>query len=120
MNVNVNDSNVDVILGNESDFCIVMTLKNENGSCIDVILGNVSEFCIGVILVNGNDPGMDESRIDLIPLHIDFSHYHPSFLGYLGPFSGAYLLPPIPNLLPVCTTALLPDLFPRIFRASSA
>ena len=64
MNVNVNDSNVDVILENESDFCIVMTLKNENGSCVDVILGNVSEFCIGVILVNGNDLGMDESRID--------------------------------------------------------
>ena len=64
MNVNVNGSNVDVILRNESDFYIVMTLKNENGSCVDMILGNVSDFCIGVILVNGNDPGMDESRID--------------------------------------------------------
>ena len=54
------------------------------------------------------------------PLHIDFPHCHPSFLGYLGhlgPFSDAYLLPLIPNLSPVCATPPPPDLSPRIVHA---
>ena len=82
-----------------------------------MILGNESGLCIGVILVNRNDPGVNVNWIGWIPSHIDFPHYHPSFLSYLSPFSSAYLLPPIPNLSLVCVTAPPPDLFPRIFHA---
>ena len=70
-----------------------------------------------MILMNGNDPYVDVSQIGWILPHTDFPHYHPSFLDYLGLFSGTYLLPQIPNLSPVCTTAPPPDLFPRIFHA---
>ena len=115
--MNVNGSDVDVILGNKSDFCVAVTFENENGSYVGMILGNVSDFYVGVILVNGNDPGVDVSPIDWIPLHTDFPHYHPSFLGYLGPFFGTYLLPPIPNLSPIYATTLLPNLFPQIVHA---
>ena len=94
-----------MILENESDFCVDMILENENGSCVNMIL------------VNGNDPGMDVSWIDRIPLYIDSLYYHPFFLRYLGPFSGTYLLPQIPNLSQVYAIALRPDLFLRIVHA---
>ena len=94
-----------MILGNKSDFCLAVILENENGSCVDVIL------------VNGNNLDVDVSRINWVPLHTDFSHYRLSFLGYFGLVSGAYLLPPIPNLSQVCATALLPNLFPQIVHA---
>ena len=92
-------------------------LENENDSCVDVILENESGFCVDMILVNGNDPGIDVSRIGWIPPHTDFPYYHPSFLGYLSPSFGTYLLPPIPNLSLVCATTPPPDLFPRIVHA---
>ena len=100
--VNANDSVVDEILRNMSDFHIDVIRSNENGSCVDVIL------------VNRNDLGVDVSQIDWIRLYTDSPHYHPSFLGYLSPFSGIYLSLLIPNLSPVCVTAPPPSLFPRI------
>ena len=102
---NVNGSNVNVILENESDFCADVILENEKGSCVNMIL------------MNGNDPGMDVSWIDRIPLYIDSLYYHPFFLRYLGPFSGTYLLPQIPNLSQVYAITLRPDLFLRIVHA---
>ena len=99
---------IDVILENESDFVDVI-LKSENGSCVNVILGNGSDSCVGVIF--RNDLGVDVSQIDWIPLHNGPLHYHPSFLGYLGPFSSAYLLPQIPNLSLFYTTTSSLGLF---------
>ena len=66
---------------------------------------------------SGNNLVVDVSQIDWIPLHSGPWYYHLSFLGYLGPFSSAYLLLPIPNLSPVYATAQPPGLFPRIVRA---
>ena len=102
---NVNGLDVDLIL------------ENENGSCVDMILRNESGFCVNVILVNGNDPSVDMSWIGWITPHTDFPHYYPLFLGYLGPFFGAHLLPPIPSLSLVYATAPPYDLFPRIVHA---
>ena len=93
------------------------TRANVNGSNVNVILKNEKGSCVNMILVNGNDPGMDVSWIDRIPLYIDSPYYHPFFLRYLGPFSGTYLLPKIPNLSQVYAIALRPDLFLRIVHA---
>ena len=112
--MNVNGPVVDVILGNEIDF-VDAILENENGSCIGVILENESDSCVGGIL--GNSLGVGVSQIDWIPLHNGPSYYHPSFLGYLGPLSGAYLSPPIPNPSLVYVTAPPPSLFPRTVHA---
>ena len=103
-----------VILGNDSDF-VNAILQNKNGSCVVVILENESNSYVGGILGNGLGVGL--SQIGWIPLHNDPLHYHPSFLGYLGPLSGAYLSPPIPNPSLVYVTAPPPGLFPRTVHA---
>ena len=95
---NVNDLVVNMTLGNKSDF-------------VGMILENGSDSCISGILENGLS--VKVSQIDWIPFHNGPPHYHPSFLDYLGPFSGAYLLPPISNLSPIYATAPPPSLFPR-------
>ena len=93
------------------------TLENRNGSCVDVTLGNGNAPCVDVILVNGNDLGVDGNQTDWILPHIDFPHYQPSFLGHLGPFSGAYLSPLTPNLSPVYVATPALHLSRQIARA---
>ena len=89
-----------------------------NGLDIDAILENENDSCVGMILVNGNDPGMDGNWIGWIPPPTSIFHTtHPSFLGYLGPFSGPFLLPPIPNLSPIYATSPPSNLSPRIVHA---
>ena len=68
--------------------------------------------------MNANGPDVDENWTDWTLPHIDFPHYQLSFLGHLGPYSGAYLLPPTPNLSPVCVTTPAPHLSHQITRAS--
>ena len=67
--------------------------------------------------MNANGPDVDENRTDWTPPHIDFPYYQLSFLGHLGPFFGAYLSPPTPNLSLVYVTALAPHLFRQITHA---
>ena len=89
-----------------------------NNLDVDAILENENDSCVGMILVNGKDLGVDGNWIGWIPPpHIDFPHYHPSFLGYPDPFSGPYLLPPIPNLSPIYATSPPSNLSPRIVHA---
>ena len=76
-----------------------------------MILRNGIESCIGVIL--RNDPAVGVSRINWIPLHRGPPHYHLFFLGCLDPFIGAYFLPSIRNLSPICVIAQPPGPFPR-------
>ena len=116
--MNVNDPGVNATLENGNGPCVDVILENGNDSCVDVILVNRSGTYVDMILMNGNDPSVDGNQTSWIPPHIDFPHYHPSFLGHLGPFFGAYLLPPTPNLSPVCASAPAPDLSRRITRAS--
>ena len=55
--------------------------------------------------MNVISPGIDGNRTNWTPPHIDFPHYMLFFLSHLGPFPGAYLWPPTPNLSPVCVIA---------------
>ena len=115
--MNVNSLYVDATLENGNGRYNDVILGNGNGSCVNVVLVNGSGSYVDVILVNGNDPGVDGNRTGWIPPHVNFPHYHPSFLGHLSPFYSAYLLPPTPNLSLVCATAPTPDLSRRITRA---
>ena len=110
----VNGPIAGVILWNESDF-VDAILENENGSCVGVILENESDSCDVRILRNSLDVGV--SYIDWIPHHNSPPHYHPSFLGYVGPFSGAYLLPQTLNFSSIYAIAPPPGLFPRTIHA---
>ena len=87
---------------------------NVNGPSVDATLENGNYSYVDVILKNENDLGVDENQTSWIPPYINFLHNHPSFLGHLGPFSSAYLLPQTPNLPLVCATAPAPNLSHRI------
>ena len=78
---------------------------NVNGPGVNATLENGSGSYVGVTLEKGNNPGVDRNRTGWIPPYLDFPYYHPPFLSYLSPFSGANLLPPTPNPSPVCVTA---------------
>ena len=112
--VNANSLFVGVILKNESDF-VDAILKNETGLYVGMILENENDSCVGGTL--GNGLGVDASQIDQIPLHNGPPHYHPSFLGYFGPFSSAYLSPPTSNLSPIYVIAPPLCLSPQTVRA---
>jgi len=88
-----------------------------NGPGVNATLENGSSSYIGVILRKGNDPSVNENQTGWIPPHHDFPCYHPSFLGYLSPFSSANLLLPTPNPSPICATAPTPGLSHQIARA---
>ena len=90
---------------------------NANGPSVDVTLKNVSSSCAGVILRKGNDPSIDENQTGWTPPHLNFPHYHRSFLGCLGPFSGTNLLPPTSNLSPVYATTPALGLSRQVARA---
>ena len=72
-------------------FAFLSILLIVNGPGVDVTLENGSGSCVGVILENGNDPDGDRNRTGWIPPLLNFSCYHPFFLGFLGPFSSANL-----------------------------
>ena len=90
---------------------------NVNGPGVDATLENGRGSYVGVILEKGNDPGVDGNQTGWIPPHLDFPCYHPHFLGYLGPFSSASLLPLTPNPSPIYVTAPTPSLSRQIARA---
>ena len=90
---------------------------NVNGPDVDATLENGSGSCVGVILGKRNDSSVDGNQTSWIRPHLDFPCYHPSFLGYLGPFSSANLLPPTPNPSPVYTAAPTLGLSRQIARA---
>ena len=90
---------------------------NVNSPYVNRTPVNVNGLGVNGILVNVSDPNVDENQTNWTLPHNDFPHYQISFLGYLGPFSSAYLLLPTLNLSSVCVIAQVPYLSRQIARA---